>query len=640
MFTLDVPTVFAFSMMLSVTLGGLLLWLWGRDREQTALASWGIGRLLGALALPMLAARGFIPEWVSIILANTFVCAGYGLTWAGARQFEGRRAWPAGVALGAVVWITACQVPMFFHSGIARISLIGVIVAAYNVAAAMEFHRGQKLSPLPSRPILVLLLLSVGGIYGICGPLAAIFPFKQNGVGLPASLWFGLLISLGLALVAATTILLVALTKERAEFRSTTILASARDIAAEASSQKTRFLARMSHELRTPLNGVLGLAQVLASDPEQGERQRHQAETLEQAGRHLLAILNEVLDLSRIEAGRLELSPRPVVLTDFLRETLALVNGSSMSNGVTLALAEPIDLPPTVSADPMRLRQILLNLLNNALKFTPRDGRVTLTVSRGPGTTLRFAVTDTGPGVPEALRRRLFEDFAQAEAQNASGGSGLGLAISARLALAMGGDLAHADGPDATGSTFTLTLPLPAVAAPVVPAAIQTSLPLGLRILVVDDVALNRMTARALLQHAGHVVHEAEDGPAALAAIASGPLPDIVLMDQSMPGMDGNTAARHIRSMAGPAGRLPIVAVTANALREDIDASLNAGMDGHVAKPIELKTLLTAIANALESAEARSRTASTPPARSGADAGTRTPIPWALTNPGIDGSSQ
>jgi CheY-like chemotaxis protein len=164
----------------------------------------------------------------------------------------------------------------------------------------------------------------------------------------------------------------------------------------------------------------------------------------------------------------------------------------------------------------------------------------------------------------------------------------------------MGGDLTLVDGPGGVGSSFTLVVPLPAVALPdAAPAAKPSVPPSGLRVLVVDDVALNRMTARAMLEHAGHIVDVAEDGPAALAAVARAPLPDIILMDQSMPGMDGYTTARHIRSMAGPAGRLPILAVTANALPEDIAASLAAGMDGHVSKPIELKALLAAIAAVL-----------------------------------------
>jgi signal transduction histidine kinase/AmiR/NasT family two-component response regulator len=607
MFSIHLPTVFAFTTLLSTSLGGLLIWLWRRDRSQPALASWGSARLLVSGALPLLAARGVIPDWVSINLANALICLGYGVTWGGARQFEGLRAKPAAVVAGAGVWLLACQIPAFAASLQARITLIGLILAVYNAAAALEFHRGQIRSPLPSRPLVVLLLLGVAVLYALCGPIAAFFPFRQNNAGLPISLWFGFVVCISIGMMAGTSILLVALTKEQAELRSTTALAAARDIAAEASEQKTRFLVRMSHELRTPLNGVLGLAQVLANDPDQGERQQKQAATLEQAGRHLLAILNEVLDLSRIESGRLDLSPRPVALALFLRETLALVRGDAEPKSIVLGLQAEPDLPNTVLADPMRLRQILLNLLNNALKFTPRGGAVTVAVARGAGETVSFAITDTGSGVPLGLRPRLFQDYAQAEGEGASGGSGLGLAISARLACAMGGDLTHADGPNGVGSRFTLALPLPAStpAAAVVPVA-QPSVPRrGLRILVVDDVALNRLTARALLQHAGHAVDEAVDGFAALAAIARGPLPDVVLMDQSMPGMDGHTVARRIRAMTGPAGRLPILAVTANALPEDIAASLAAGMNGHVTKPIELKALLAAIAGALDRGAAR-----------------------------------
>jgi signal transduction histidine kinase/CheY-like chemotaxis protein len=600
MLFIHLPTVFIFTTLLSASLGGLLIWLWLRDRRQLALASWGMGRLLSSAAVPLLAARGVLPNWVSIDLANAIICFGYGLTWAGARQFEGRSPRPAWMLAGSTLWLVSCLIPAFYSSLEARIALISFILAAYNLGAAQEFHRGQLAAPLPSRPVVITLLSSMTMIYALCGVLPLLFPFGQSGFVLPTALWFGLLVSLSVGLMAGASILLVALTKEQAEVRSTTALAAARDIATEASEQKTRFLARMSHELRTPLNGVLGLAQVLANDPDQGERQRQQAATLEQAGRHLLAILNEVLDMSRIEAGRLELAPCPVALGAFLRETVALIQDTAVSNGITLHPVTTPDLPATVFADPMRLRQILLNLLHNAVKFTPTGGRVTLMVDRGGGDRLRFAVTDTGRGVPVVLRPRLFQDYAQAPGDSATGGGGLGLAISARLAHAMGGDLTHADGPGGRGSRFTLVVPLPAVAQPAAaPAARPSEPPNGLRILVVDDVALNRMTARAMLEHAGHVVDVAEDGPAALAAMARAPLPDIILMDQSMPGMDGYTTARHIRSMSGPAGRLPILAVTANALPEDIAASLAAGMDGHVSKPIELKALLAAIAAVL-----------------------------------------
>jgi signal transduction histidine kinase/CheY-like chemotaxis protein len=603
MLSIDVPSVFKFTALLSVFLGMLLLWLWRRDRSQPALASWGVARLLVASALALLVARGAIPDWISIGLANALLCLNYGLTWGGARQFEGRRAIPAVISAGAVVWLLACQIPGFFAHPMARLWVLGPTLAVYNVAAALEFRRGQTQAPLPSRPLAVALLSGTALIYGGSAVLGCFVRFSAGGSGLPTAPWFAALSSLAMILATVSTLLLVALTKEQAELRTTTVLAAARDAAAEASAQKTRFLARMSHELRTPLNGVLGLAQVLASDPAQGEQQRRQATTLEQAGRHLLEILNEILDLSRIEAGRLELLPRPVALAEFLGDALTFEQGAAAAKGVALGLSAAPALPRAVLADPMRLRQILLNLLGNAVKFTPAGGHITLAVTCLGGDRLGFSVTDTGPGVPLALRPRLFQDYAQAEGDAIAGSSGLGLAISARLARAMGGDLTHADGPGGIGSRFTLALPLPAVASAETPPGTPLSLPpRGLRILVVDDVATNRLVARALLRQAGHVVEEAADGPAALAAITQGPLPDVVLMDVSMPGMDGHTAARHIRSMPGPAGRLPIVAVTANALPEEITLSLTAGMDGHVTKPIERTALLNAIASALDRA--------------------------------------
>jgi signal transduction histidine kinase/ActR/RegA family two-component response regulator len=608
MFTLHVSTVFAFTTLLSASIGALLISLWVRDRGQPALASWGVARLLGAVAMPLLATRGLIPDWISINLANTIVCLSYGLTWGGARQFEGRIPRPSVMLSGAVVWLLACEVPAIYDSLEYRVALLGFILACYNLAAAHEFRRGQTNGPLPSRPLIVAVLVMTALIYGVCGVAPLLVPFKEQGLSLPGALWFGLLVSLSVGLLTGSAVLLVALIKEQAELRSTTALAAARDLATEASEQKTRFLARMSHELRTPLNGVLGLAQVLARDPDQGERQRRQAATLEQAGRHLLAILNEVLDLSRIEAGRLELTPDLVIMAEFLRDAVALARGTAVSKSVTLTVSVASDLPDAVRADPMRLRQILLNLLNNALKFTQDGGRVTLAVTPGSGDRICFAVTDTGPGVPEALRPRLFQDYAQALGEHAAGSSGLGLAISARLAHAMGGDLTHSDGPNGIGSCFTLVLRLPAMECPAAVPAVPlpaapdrrlTAMPGRLQILVVDDVSLNRTTVRAMLEHAGHIVDLAEDGPAALAAVVRGPLPDVILMDQSMPGMDGYTTARRIRAMPGQAGRLPIVAVTANALPEDIAASVAAGMDGHVVKPIELRALLAAITRAL-----------------------------------------
>jgi hypothetical protein len=237
MLSIHLPTLFAFTTLLSTSLGALLIWLWRRDRSQPALASWGAGRLLATVAMPLLAARGAIPDWISIELSNALICVSYGLTWAGARQFEGLRARPAGVLAGPVVWLLACQIPLFIASLQWRVALVASIVAVYNFAAALEFRRGQARSPPPSRPLVVLLLFAIALIYAACGPISALFPLTRNDIGLPTSLWLGTLVSLGVGLMAGTSILLVALTKEQAESRSTSALAAARDLAAEASEQ-------------------------------------------------------------------------------------------------------------------------------------------------------------------------------------------------------------------------------------------------------------------------------------------------------------------------------------------------------------------------------------------------------------------
>jgi signal transduction histidine kinase len=610
------PTILTFIILQATFFGVLLIWLWWRDRSQPAVASWGFAHLLVAVALPMVAVRGRIEDVLSIDIPNGMMCLAYGLIWRGARQFDERRADLVIVLAGAVLWLFACRIPEVYGNPELRGEWQGLISAAYCAAAAMEIHRGPAAAGLPSRPVLVALLWGAAVTHALQAPAVFLSFSAPPSDALPASPWYGLMTMLGVVFMAGSVILLVALTKEQAELRSNAALAAARDAAAEASDQKTRFLARMSHELRTPLNGVLGLAQVLARDPALDERQCRQAVTLEQAGRHLLSILNEVLDLSRIEAGRLDLAPSPIALAEFLDETLSLQHNAAQVRGVALSLQTAPDLPEAVLADPMRLRQILLNLLNNALKFTPSGGSVTLSVTwdddpdNAPDVmALDFAVTDTGAGVPADLRPQLFEDYTQAPGEAMSGGTGLGLAISARLARAMGGDITHADGPDGRGSRFTLRLTLPAalMPAPPAPEAAPALPPPGLRILVVDDIAANRMVAKALLSQAGHVVDSAEDGHAALAAIVRGPLPDVVLMDQSMPGMDGHTTARHIRALPGPAGRLPIVALTADAMPEQISASLAAGMDGHVAKPIERATLLAGIATALDRAALRMR---------------------------------
>jgi signal transduction histidine kinase/DNA-binding response OmpR family regulator len=396
-------------------------------------------------------------------------------------------------------------------------------------------------------------------------------------------------------------------------------LAAARDAAAAAGEAKSQFLARMSHELRTPLNSILGFAQVLLNDPRIAADQKEQLQTLHDAARHLLDLVNGLLDLSKIAAGRLEMRPAPTELRPLLERCITLMGPEIVRKEQHFHMDVRVGVPAAVMADPTRLRQLLLNLLSNAVKFTPSRGEIWLrAIPLEDGKILRLEVQDSGPGVPPEQQHLLFQDFVQLAAPTTGNdvgtGTGLGLAIASQLAALMGGRIG-CDSPLEGGALFWVELPLPeaelpwqntaAAIAPSVsepaPAAQPLPLPppvrdLPLRVLVVDDVAANRLVARAMLTSAGHHVTLVEDGSAALAAVEAGDF-DLVLMDLQMPVMDGLEATRRIRQLPAPRSHLPIVAVTASVLPEQVDACRAAGMDAHLSKPIDRESLLRMVAD-------------------------------------------
>jgi signal transduction histidine kinase/DNA-binding NarL/FixJ family response regulator/HPt (histidine-containing phosphotransfer) domain-containing protein len=382
-------------------------------------------------------------------------------------------------------------------------------------------------------------------------------------------------------------------------------LAQARDAAAAATEAKSRFLARMSHELRTPLNGVLGLAQALARDPGLSGEQQARARTLETAGRHLVAVANDVLDLAKVEAGRLELKLVPARLWEVLESCATLIRPAAEEKHVTLAVLHDATLPPAVEIDRTRMQQLLLNLLSNAVKFTPTGGTVELAAQRLPDidaegrVLVRLEVRDTGPGVPEAQRRAVFGDFVQLDSGSRMGGTGLGLAIAAGIAGQMDGRIGCDANPAGQGAMFWVEVPLLPAAMPDQPVpqpAAVTRAPL--LVLVADDVPANLAVARALLESAGHQAYCVNGGAQAVQAVTDGHDGrrfDVVLMDVMMPGMDGLEATRRIRALPGAQAEVPILAVTASAFAEDVEACREAGMNAHLAKPIEREALLAAL---------------------------------------------
>jgi signal transduction histidine kinase/CheY-like chemotaxis protein/HPt (histidine-containing phosphotransfer) domain-containing protein len=386
-------------------------------------------------------------------------------------------------------------------------------------------------------------------------------------------------------------------------------LGQARDAADNANRAKSRFLASMSHELRTPLNGILGYAALLKQEGSLNPRQASRVAGMITAGHHLLEMINRVLDFSSIEAEQVALQPEPIELRALAQASIGLVGVAAENKKLGLRLSISPAAPRHIIADLPRLRQVLVNLLGNAVKFTQR-GEVELRLLHAPNGNLRIEVADTGPGISPELQGRLFRDFDRLNADAAVQGAGLGLAISARLVAVMDGSIGYAPNP-LGGSVFWVELPSPTPAE--LEAAMAGSRAAGgaeaaaaavdrpMRVLLVDDLAMNRDVAGAFLSAAGHEVMLVESGQAALDAVAARDF-DVVLMDVRMPGMDGLEATRRIRAMPPPTGRVPVVALTAQAFAEQIEACRAAGMSGHVSKPVTQERLCAAILQAVSAA--------------------------------------
>jgi signal transduction histidine kinase len=380
-------------------------------------------------------------------------------------------------------------------------------------------------------------------------------------------------------------------------------LVQAKVEAEAASLAKSRFLATMSHELRTPMNGVLGFAQLLEGTA-MDEQQRYFLTMLEQTGENLLEIINNILDISKIEAGKVELEAAPCDLRKLIEDTLATQAPQAESKGLALSHEIAASLPRHVLGDWARLQQVLRNLVSNAIKFT-RAGSVRVEVSdnldaAAPGTTavVLFSVTDTGIGISAEVQKRLFRPFVQADSSTTReyGGSGLGLAIARQLVQLMGGAIGVQSEPG-QGASFWFTVPLPVLSRGPRSADTGPSEKLPLlsgRILLVEDNLLNQQVAEQLLHSFGLDVVVVAHGADAVAASAGGGF-DAVIMDCLMPEMDGFEATRRIRAeeaaASGPGRHVPIIAMTANALVGDRELCMAAGMDDYLPKPFRRQAL-------------------------------------------------
>lgn len=374
----------------------------------------------------------------------------------------------------------------------------------------------------------------------------------------------------------------------------------ARDLAEQANRLKSDFLANMSHEIRTPMNGLVGFVNLL-SRTELDSEQRDYVETVKTSMGDLLAIINDILDFSRIESNKLSIHPTEFDLLEAVSDVINLFSAAANVKGLALTLALGDDVPLTVEGDPVRLRQVLSNLVGNAVKFTDEGGirlQVALESNHADDFSLLFSVEDSGVGIDEADIEQLFDAFTQFH-EGRIGGTGLGLAISRRLVQLMGGELS-VQPRNGGGSRFSFTLPLKRIQQDALAYPSRRFLALqeyaGKRVLVVDDNEINRKLITTLLGKMGVETVEADDGHAAVAC-HEGDCFDLIMMDIRMPGMDGVEATRHIRINEPCHQRIPIVALTAHALPHERESFILAGMDDCLTKPVREEDLFDILQN-------------------------------------------
>ena len=507
---------------------------------------------------------------------------------------EIRIGWCAGLrACAAVIWPVAA---VLARGNAADLMFLGLSACLLISAGVVQSSLSSRLYLMTAGPVLVGLGVAMFGRF----PL-------MDAIGLAAALLM-LAVMLGVMsgsisrllnqwkeMVAGNTRLIDRLRAERAAAEA------AREDARRAGESKARFLATMSHEIRTPMNGVLGMAQLLKATAE-GE-QKSQVDTLIHSGEFLMSILNDILDLSRIDADRMSIVVAPQALSTLTTELTGFWRPAAAQKGLELTVDLDPALPAALVMDGRRIRQVLFNLVGNALKFTP-EGRVGIELTGEPGSDdcarLRISVRDSGIGIDPAKLPRLFDAFTQADdsADRDFGGTGLGLAICRQLTDLMGGRL-WAESKPGEGSTFHIELTLPVaeivVANDAEPAAEVRAETRPLSILAVDDNAVNLMVLDQILAAFGHQVSKATSGSEALDRLSVATF-DLVLMDIQMPGMTGIEALTALRGAPGPNQDTPVIAVTADVLTRDRRAYLTLGFNGQVSKPVQIPALMAELA--------------------------------------------
>jgi signal transduction histidine kinase/CheY-like chemotaxis protein len=567
--------------MACAALFSLLSLLVARGRETCpGFRHWTYANICAAAGLLLVGLRGLIPDLLSIGLGNTATAGAFVLIIEGARRFRGEKRiwWPA----PAIVAVSLAGIGYYrWHVDDlnARIELLCLSLGVVSAAAAWDFSTqfrpGYRLSIGFTATVLV------GYALGQFARAAHVMTHPLTNLYAPSPAFAALLMGAVLGVIAWSFGFFMINHDHAVEH-----LKLAQSRAAQADAAKSEFLANVSHEIRTPMNGVMGLTELLLDTP-LDDLQRDYAETVRESGLALLDIVNDLLDISKIEAGKIEMVESPFAPREVVKKIADLLAWNARHKGLALSFHIAPEVPQTLIGDAGRLRQVLTNLAGNAIKFTGR-GSVEMNVSLEDRGLLRFSVTDTGPGIGKADQARLFERFEQA-GHDPRRGTGLGLAISKELVERMGGRMG-VESEEGKGSTFWFTA---------VFRTQSTYENLALRVLVVDDSPVNQRVAAALLEKVGCQTRVASNGRAAVELVAKEPF-DLILMDCQMPDLDGYQATRLIRRTSA----VPILAMTASVQAQDRERCIEAGMDGHIAKPVSLGSITEAVTKCLSSRHA------------------------------------
>lgn len=617
---LHVPTLMLVFIATSLSLTFVMAVYWWRQRNIPGLGYWALSSIVGCLGFSFLIARGYIPLWLSVMLGNLLVGLALVLVLVGVRRFSGRPPgwatplWTLFLLVGVLVYDVLTRDDLVLRSILASIWLCGI-----NSANAWESWRSgrrtrQHLWIMPTSIFVIMALVMVARLTDLVfSPRQLLYfsPSPSNGLNLLLSTVGA---NLGcLAMMGVTNEWLQR--RLQLQVSASARYARQRDQAAQraeaASRSKSVFLATVSHEIRTPINAMMGGLEILNGAGGDRLATRRALSVMEKAGQSMLSLLEDLLDLSRMEAGHLSLASEPVDLHQRLYDAVELMAGRAAANGLSLDIAIAPDVPRYVSTDPARLRQILLNLIGNAVKFTEVGG-IHVAVTRQPlqmgekagtnGVPLRITVADTGIGIAPEKLAHVFEPFYQAESGDSRrhGGVGLGLSICHKLIRMMGGNIS-VDSSLGHGTVFTVDLPMPLALMPQQGGATARSLPCWNRrpqVMLVEDDEVNRFVAQQLLNRHGVEVIQAPDGETALALLREKAV-STVLMDIGMPGLDGFETTARLRASGGPMAHVPVIALTANVLPETVARSRIVGMQGFIAKPIRLEELLTALAGVM-----------------------------------------